>query len=422
MAKNQQVLLVDADVDHRAAVKQMLGGMAYDVVGEANYGVEATRRAAELQPDLVLVHVEDPLALALRTLDIVQQAAPHAAPVVISKRDDGATARKAMLAGARGYVVSPTTAAALHEVLSAASERQARILKPSAPVADGESTLTFEPDPVATGGYVVTVFGPKGGVGKTTIATNLAVALRRHSSARVVLVDVDAYFGDVAVMMGVEPDRTLLDLLNAFQDNQDNKNIPIESYLTQHTSGLYLLAARHTVDIGQLPDADAIAQLLKTLAGWFDFVVVDTPGAFGPQVAAALDESTTVLLVTSADIASIKDARLALETLRGAGFDRDRLKLVVNHATNADSISTTEIGRTVNYDVFWTLPHDRAVPASTQAGTPLVLSDPKARMAKQVDALASYFAGSGHGAGAGQAAPVPLEQPRRRRWFWQAAS
>ena len=414
MAKNRQVLIVDADVDHRATVKQLLGGMAYDVVAEANYGVEASRRAHELQPDIVLVHIEEPLALAFRTLDTVQQAAPKAAPVVISRRDDGVTARKAMLAGARGYIVSPPSSNALDEVLRCAHERNERILNPPLALADPESTLSLEPEPSPVGGYVVTVFGPKGGVGKTTIATNLALALRKHTSARCVLVDVDAYFGDVAVMMGMEPDRTLLDLLKAFQEAQDSQNVPIESYLTQHHSGLYLLAARHSVEIGQLPDADAIAQLLRTLSGWFDFVIVDTPGAFSPQVAAALDESTTVLLVTSADIASIKDARMSLETLRGAGFDRDRLKLVVNHSTNANSVGNGEIARTVDYDIFWTLPHDRAVPPSTQGGSPLILSDPKAKMARQVDALAAHLSGAGpNGTGA-----ASLEPPRKRRFFW----
>ena len=420
MNVNRRVLLVDADVDHRAQVKQNLAGLPYEVVAEAHYGVEATRLAKELQPDVVFIHVEEAVALALRTLEHVQQAAPRATPVVISKRNDADTARKAMLAGARAYLVSPMSPDTLDEVLSAACERQERLhgasVASGTPDEDGEVAVTVEP--ARTGGYVLTVFGPKGGVGKTTIATNLALALRQHTSARVVLVDVDAYFGDVAVMMGLEPDRTLLDLLREFYEKQE---VQVDTYLTEHSSGLQLLAARHSAELGRAPDPDSIAQLLKLLAGWFDFVVVDTPGHFGPQVAAALDESTTALLITSAEISSIKDARICLDTLRKAGFDNDRVKVVVNHSTRGNAVSSSDIARTIGYDVFWDIPHDGAVPASIQHGSPVMLSAPGTKAARQVDGLASYFSGVGPSHARSAAGGGWLQQARGRR-FWQSSN
>ncbi len=377
MGRNQQVLLVDADIDHRAQLKQMLAGMAYAVVGEAAYGVEATRLAAELRPEIVLVHVEEPLALAFRTLEAVQQAAPSAAPVVVSRLGDGDTARKAMLAGARGLVVSPAANKEFDRVLGKAFERHQRTLR-SAP----------DEAPESIAGVVVTVFGPKGGVGKTTLATNLAIGLRKHSGSRVALVDLDSYFGDVAVMMGAEPERTLADLV---QRLHADPHVKPRDYLTPHRSGVDILAAAHSVDAGPQPSPEDITSIINGLAASYDFVVVDTPGAFSPLVAAALDESTVVLMITSADMASIKDARLSLDVLRGAEFDEDRLKLVVNHATNANSVGDSDLARTVDYDIFWSIPHDRAVPTSTQHGLPLLLSNPRAAMAQRVDSLAAYL-------------------------------
>jgi pilus assembly protein CpaE len=254
-----------------------------------------------------------------------------------------------------------------------------------------------------SGGKVLTVFSPKGGVGKTTLATNLAVAMAGRTGARVALVDVDAYFGDVAITMGLEAERTLPDLLEAYAGGQE---VDLERYLVRHPSGVYVLPARHTGNVEATPRADAIASLLRKLAGSFDFLIVDTPGTFGPQVAAALDESTTALLVTSADMASVKDARMSLTALQREGFDEDRLKLVVNHATNANSVTDGDLARAVGYDIFWTFPHDRAVPTSTQRGEPLVLLQPKARMAQEVQALAAHIGGtavreSGGGGGLG---------------------
>jgi pilus assembly protein CpaE len=237
---------------------------------------------------------------------------------------------------------------------------------------------------------VVTVFGPKGGVGKTTLATNLGIALARRTRARVVVVDTDAYFGDVALTMGMQPEHTLADLLA--QVDLGHKP-DVKAYLVQHSSGVWVLPARHSGGVHAAPDAEAIAALIRTLAASFDFVIVDTPGAFGPSVAAALDESTTALLVTSADMASVKDARISMEALREEGFGDDRLKLVVNHATNANSVTDADIARAVNGSIFWTIPHDREVPLSTQRGEPLVIAAPRARMAQQVEALAGILSG-----------------------------
>lgn len=383
MGRNQQVLLVDADVDHRAQVKQTLSTLTYAVIGEAAYGIEASRLAAELQPDILLVHVEEPLALAYRTLEVVQRAAPRATPVVTSQLLDAPTAHKAMLAGARGFVRSPVDARELDRVLGTARAHHQEAM----------ALLTDPPEEgsTPTAGFVVTVFGPKGGVGKTTLATNLGIALARRSRAKVVVVDTDAYFGDVAITMGLQPDRTLPDLLEAFDSGQ---RPDVKSYLVQHPSGVWVLPARHAGGVHAPPEASAIAALIRTLARSFDFVVVDTPGAFGPPVAAALDESTAALLVTSADMASVKDARISMEALRDEGFGEDRLKLVVNHATNANSVTDQDISRTVQAPVFWSIPHDREVPLSTQRGEPLILAAPRARMAQQVDALAGMLSGT----------------------------
>lgn len=383
MAQDIRAVLVDPDISHRLQLKQLLDTLAIAVVGEAEYGVKAARRAAELQPEVVLVHIEEPLDLALHTLDVIQRAAPHATLVAVSRRTDANTVRYAMLAGARGFIVTPTTSELLGQTLRAARQRHTDLMQ--------RALSPDRVDPTLVAGTVLTVFGPKGGVGRTTLATNLAIALAAHTRARVALVDADAYFGDVAIMMGIEADGTLPALLEALAMGH---HVDVDSYFTRHVSGVYVLPAHHSGNITASLDPDALAALLRRLAASFDFVIVDTSGTFGPQAAAALDESTTVLLVTSADIASVKDARLSLKALRREGFDRNRLKLVVNHATNANAVTDDDIARALGYEVFWTFPHDRKVPHSTQRGEPLVMWQPRARMAQRVEALAAHLAGT----------------------------
>lgn len=381
MGRNVQVLLVDPDSDHRELVKRALAQRSIAVVGEAHYGVEASRLAGALQPDAIFVHLREPFALSLRTLEAVQAAAPCATPLVISKDLTPQTVQKAMLAGARGYIVSPVVPETLEATLVTARARhQALMDRAKSPV---QSDL-----PAA--GAILTVFGPKGGVGKTTLAANLALSIARQTSAPVVLVDADVQFGDVALSMGIEAPHTLADLLDAMGRGEAPD---IKPYLASHPAGVSVLAARHRHELSAPADPESVAMVLRELAQTFDFVVVDTPGTYSSAVAAALDESTTVFLVTSADMASVKDARMAVDALRREGFSEDRVKLVVNHATNANSVTEADIARTVGCDIFWSIPHDRAVPVSTQRGEPLVLADPNAKMARRVQAMAAHIGG-----------------------------
>ena len=384
MGRNTQVLVIDSDADHRAALRRALSQRAIAVVGEAQYGVEASRLAVVLQPDVVLVHLREPLALSLRTLEAVQAAAPHATPIVVSKLTEGGIVQKAMLAGARAFIASPVVPELLEStILSARDRHRAQLDR-----ALGAGTAGSAP----TAGAVLTVFGPKGGVGKTTLAANLALSIASQTTAPVVLVDGDVQFGDVALSMGLESHRTLADVLEAMTRGEHPN---LSEYLVRHPAGVEVLPARHRHELSAPADPEAVASILRELAESFDFVIVDTPGTYSSAVAAALDESTTVLLVTSADMASVKDARMAVEALRSEGFNEDRLKLVVNHATNANSVTDADIARAVGCDIFWTIPHDRAVPISTQRGEPLVLADPQAKMAKRIQAMAAVIGGAG---------------------------
>jgi pilus assembly protein CpaE len=383
MGRNTQVLVVDADADHRASLRRALGQRAIAVVGEAQYGVEASRLATALQPDVVLVHLREPLALTLRTLEAVQAAAPQATPIVVSRMSDAEIVQKAMLAGARAFIASPVVAETMESTIVSARERHRAQLD--------RALGTWGTGSPPTAGSILTVFGPKGGVGKTTLSSNLALSIAKQTTAPVVLVDGDVQFGDVALSMGLESQRTLADVLEAMARGERPN---LKEYLLRHPAGVEVLAARHRHQLSAPADPEAVASILRELAQSFDFVVVDTPGTYSSAVAAALDESTTVFLVTSADMASVKDARMAVESLRGEGFDGDRLKLVVNHATNANSVTDADIARTVGCEIFWTFPHDRAVPISTQRGEPLVLADPQAKVAKRIQEMAAVIGGA----------------------------
>jgi pilus assembly protein CpaE len=382
MARNPKVIIVDQSRESRAEVHRMLSLAHIAVLGEAGYGVEAHSLVEEVQPDCVLLGVEEPVARGLQTIESLFAAHPQLPIIVYSSLQDGPSVRRAMLAGARDYLAQPvdsdTVTNSIRMVLAQEEHRLQR--QSGTPVQSVQSA----------GGTILTVFGAKGGIGKTTIATNLASALVRETRQSVALVDMDTRFGDVAIMMDVPVERNIADLTRRL-DTIDRTNI--KEYLVPHASGVGILPAPSHPGDWNVVTPDHIEQVVRLLAQTHDFVILDTPGTFNEMVAAALELATVVLLVTSMDVASIKDTVLALNMLRSWSFPQEKVKLAINHSNVANSVRDRDIVRTLEYDVFWQIPYDESVTKATQLGTPIVLSKPNSRASLSIADLARLLGG-----------------------------
>ncbi len=136
-----------------------------------------------------------------------------------------------------------------------------------------------------------------------------------------------------------------------------------------------------------------IGKVIDLLSQTRDYVIVDTPGAFNELVATALEAAHIILLVTSMDIASIKDTALALEMLRAASVPEDKVKLIINHSTSSNSLRPEDVERVLEYEVYWRIPHDVAVSSSNQLGQPIILAKPYARASRAITDIAFSLAG-----------------------------
>ena len=240
-------------------------------------------------------------------------------------------------------------------------------------------------------GTVVTIFGAKGGIGKTTIATNLATALVHTTQANVVLVDMDTRFGDVAIMMDIAVERSIADL-GRHIDELDRESIK-ESLARHHTGVSILPAPLHPTEWRNLTPQH-IEKIIDLLAQGHDYVVIDTPGTFNEIIAATLELGDLILLVTSMDIASIKDTALALEMLRAADVSEDKVKLIINHSTSANTLREEDVERVLEYRVTWRIPHDYNVATSNQLGIPIVIAKPYARVSRAITDMAYALSGA----------------------------
>jgi len=234
-------------------------------------------------------------------------------------------------------------------------------------------------------GRIITVFSPKGGTGKTVTATNLATALVKHAGKRTLLLDLDLQFGDAAIMLAIEPDRTIQDLMAAPGELDVEK---LAGYTLRHTSGVDVLPAPIRPEDAELVTEPKLARLLEVARESFDVIVVDTSPFFHGPMLATLDRTDELLLLCGLDVPTLKNVRLSLQTLELLSFPPDRIKLVLNRANSKVGMKPGEVESALERKIDYEIPSDRIVPLAVNRGNPAVLAEPKADFSKAVRAMA----------------------------------
>jgi MinD-like ATPase involved in chromosome partitioning or flagellar assembly len=236
---------------------------------------------------------------------------------------------------------------------------------------------------------VIVVVSPKGGAGKTAVSSNLSVALAQRHPGRVVAVDLDVQFGDLGLALSLSPERTLAQLARSSQIDATT----LKLHLTPAPNGLFVLAgANDPVDADSIGHAH-VSQVLPMLAENFDFVVVDTPAGLDELTLAALECATDLLLVSSLDVTSIRSLRNALDAFDHIGISAERT-LLLNRADSKVGLNPSDAEDVMGMKIACSIPSSREIPLSLNLGTPVVISEPKSAVAKQLQQLALLFAPS----------------------------
>jgi pilus assembly protein CpaE len=220
---------------------------------------------------------------------------------------------------------------------------------------------------------VISVFAPKGGCGKTTISTNLAVALANGGAAKVCLLDLDVAFGDVAIMLQLTPERSVGDAIN-MADRLDET--ALRSMLTPYRAGIDTLLAPASPALGEQVTKGVVSELLRIASSMFDYIVIDTAPAFNEQVLAALDASHSYVLVTAPDIPTLKNLRVALDMFDLLGYPEERRMVVLNRADAKVGLTDADIQRVLRSVIAANVPSSRDVPVSINRGVPIVVDNP----------------------------------------------
>jgi pilus assembly protein CpaE len=238
-------------------------------------------------------------------------------------------------------------------------------------------------------GRVMTVFSPKGGTGKTTVATNLAAALAKREGRRTLLLDLDLQFGDAAIVLGLEPEKTIYDLVTAPGELDSEK---LAGYVTRHASGIDVLAAPLRPEDAELVTEGKVTNLLEVARGSYEAIVVDTSPFFHGPMLATLDRTDELIVLCGLDVPTLKNVRLAMQTLELLSFPASRVRYVMNRANTNVGLKTREVETALKVKVAHELPSDGAVPLTVNRGNPAVLAEPRCDFAKSIGQLAKQIA------------------------------
>jgi pilus assembly protein CpaE len=379
VAKTLAALVIDQDVQSRYEMKQVVRSCGLSLAGEAGLGIEAMSTARDTHADLILVAVNEPMERPLQTVESLVSLLPDTPVIVYSSATEIESVRRTMLAGARDFLPRPVKPEMLRDsvlkTMEAAENRRLRHTGESAP---------------ATAGTVVTIFGAKGGIGKSTLSTNLAVALAQQSDQPVVIVDLDNGFGDIAGMLDIKPDRTLFDLS---RDIDKVGREDLKKYVVRHEmSGLDVLAGPSLLDWRKLTPDD-VRRVVELLARTYDKVVLDTAGTLNEISELAVELATVVLWLTTTEFASVRDTIEALRAFQTLSFPQDRMRLVINAIFPDDDVRAQAVQDALQREVFWQIPYDKKIRQGTHLGQPIVVTAPQSVAARSFTDLATVLAG-----------------------------
>ena len=366
------LIAVDEDAD-RGMVQAALPTTAADIqlVGVVDGLEESWATLQETATDLLVVACAGHSDRVLFLIDgAVKQQSDRPVVLLLTGPANGFV-RRAFEAGADDILTLPATPADITFALQKAMAR-----KQGAAVATG----------IATSPMIV-VLGPKGGTGKTVTSANLATSLA-SGGRKVAIVDLDLQFGDIGLSLGLSPEKTVYDLAKAGGSIDGEK---LDGYLASHESGVHVLMAPTRPDHAGMIGTEFLRDVYTALRSTHEFVIVDTPPGFTPEVIASIDSSSHVCVVGTLDSLSLKNTKLGLDTLGLMGYPADRTRIVLNRADSRVGITQDDVVAVLGKVPDVMVPSDREIARSVNEGTPIVLSKERSEAAAAFRQLAAYY-------------------------------
>jgi pilus assembly protein CpaE len=413
MADQIRVLVVDDIPETRDHLTKLLGFESdIEVIGSAASGREAIQMASKMRPDVVLMDINMPDMDGITATEQLATSAPSTAVVMMSVQGEADYLRRSMLAGAREFLVKPFSSdeltASIRQVSSREREKASRI---GVPVAAGSTAA----GPDGDYGQIVAVFSPKGGVGRTTVAVNLAVAAASELGRKVVILDGSFQFGDVGVLLNLNPkSKSMADVVQVLEAGDLDS---IDTFVLDHNSGVRVLLAPPSPEVAETITPAIVKKVLESLRQTHDLVVVDCTAFFNDTTLAILDSADIILTMLSLEITSIKNMRLFLEVADQLGYESGKVRLVLNRADSTLGIRVADVEHSIGRKVDETIVSDgRSVVYALNRGIPFFVSNREAQVSQDILRLARSVVGERVGVATGADDRKPAQKKSLFAW------
>jgi pilus assembly protein CpaE len=403
-----RVLIVDDIAETRDNLEKLLFfEKDIEVVAKASTGREAVAMAKQYQPDVVLMDINMPDMDGIAATEALLSQVPTTQVIMMSVQGEQDYLRRSMLAGAREFLIKPISAEDLYNAIRHVHRLQTtqRRYVPSGPGDQGAGSESGGPQ-----GQIIAVFSPKGGVGTSAVAANLAVALRQLTNKKVGLVDGNLIFGDLGVIMNLVSTKTIADLANRIAELDREL---LNDVMMTHTSQVKVLLAPPNPQTGELVTSDHLRAILELLRKEFDYVVVDTQSSFQDRALAVLDLADRIVALMTLEMPCIKNIKLFLEVAELLEYPAEKTLLVLNKADNRLGIRVENVEENIQHKVALQIanaPQDMTL--AINQGVPLVIEKRGHQTAKDIFALAGLI--SNARAAAAKSAEKPVAKPEER--------
>jgi pilus assembly protein CpaE len=386
VADSIKVVIVDDIAETREHLSKLLGFESdVTVVGSVGSGEEAIKLASENAVDVVLLDINMPGMDGIATAEQLSIKAPTSSIIMMSVQGEPDYLRRAMLAGAREFLVKPFSsdelAASIRQVHQRERLKMDRVAssQPIAMPSNGHAADT----PRRGHGQVVTFFAPKGGVGRTTLAVNFAVAAKTELNKKVALVDGGLQFGDVGVLLNLNPKNN--SIADVAREMIGGDLETLESTLVDHSAGIRVLMAPPSPEMADLVTAEHLGRIVSALRQTHDLVVIDSTALLQDSTLAFFDQSDVILAVLTLEITNIKNIRQFLALVDQLGYPEEKVQLVLNRADSGYGIRMQDVESSIGRKISHSVVSDgRTVVFALNRGVPFVVAARQSRVSEDV--------------------------------------
>ena len=377
MAEQISVVMIDPEESSRRLMKELLQKIhRVKIAAEAEELARGYELVKKHKPAVVILDLFSGEEQALKVAEKITQNFPHTTLFATASHPKSEVIINAVRAGAREFLPKPIS--------------KDEFLKAIKKFIQWEIRRTNEEE---TNGKIISVFGVKGGVGKTTIATNLAVTLAQTTSKSVILLDLNLQLGNAALFLNMQTKYSIIDVA---QNIEDLDPAILKDILPKHDSGVYLLGGSPRIEEAESLLGTHLDQIITLLRANFDYIIIDTNESLNEFSLKALDEADSILTVLTVDLPCIYNARRCLDIFKRMEYDQDKLLIVVNRYNSNNGVALDQLQKSIDYPIFWKVPNEdyATVIGSINQGVPMSTISPRSKASQNIKKLAERLNGS----------------------------